>query len=64
MVLLIVGLVAYPFFYAICISFTDRVIGNAGKWIGFANFAYLAKNATFTALDLEHHRSWCWCRTR
>jgi ABC-type sugar transport system permease subunit len=48
-VILIVGLVAYPFFYAIWISFTDQVIGNVGKWIGFANFQYLAKNVTFTA---------------
>jgi multiple sugar transport system permease protein len=48
-VILIVGLVAYPFFFAIWISFTDQVIGNVGKWIGFANFAYLSKNATFTA---------------
>ena len=42
-VLLIVGLVAYPFFYAIYVSFTDRVVGNVGKWIGFANFRYLAQ---------------------
>lgn len=48
-VLLIVGLVGYPFFFAIWISFTDQVIGNVGKWIGFANFAYLAKNSTFSA---------------
>jgi len=48
-VLLIVGLVAYPFFFAIWIAFTDQVIGNVGKWIGLANFQYLAKNATFTA---------------
>lgn len=46
-VLLIVGLVAYPFFYAIYVSFTDRVIGNDGKWIGLANFRYLAQTATF-----------------
>jgi ABC-type sugar transport system permease subunit len=48
-VLLIVGLVAYPFFYAIWISFTDQVIGNVGKWIGFANFAYIAQTASFWA---------------
>ena len=29
--LLVLGLVAYPFFYAIYISFTDRVVGNAGS---------------------------------
>jgi len=44
---LLVGLVGYPFVYAIFISFTDAVVGNAGKWIGFANFAYLAQNPSF-----------------
>lgn len=46
--LLVLGLVAYPFFYAIYISFTDRVVGNAGSWVGFDNFRYLAKNPSFT----------------
>lgn len=46
-VLLIVGLVAYPFLYAIYVSFTDRVIGSVGKWVGFDNFIYLAQNASF-----------------
>jgi ABC-type sugar transport system permease subunit len=48
-VILIVGLIGYPFFFAIWISFTDQVVGNVGKWIGLANFIYLSKNATFTA---------------
>jgi ABC-type sugar transport system permease subunit len=48
-VLLIVGLVAYPFFFAIYVSFTDQVIGSVGKFIGFDNFIYLSKSATFTA---------------
>ncbi|MHB8647346.1 MAG: carbohydrate ABC transporter permease [Thermomicrobiales bacterium] len=34
-------LVAYPFGYAIEISFTSRVVGSAGKWVGFQNFRYL-----------------------
>jgi multiple sugar transport system permease protein len=46
--LLVLGLVAYPFFYAIFISFTDRVVGNPGHWIGFANFRYLSQNPSFT----------------
>jgi len=46
-VALLLGLVAYPFLYAIYVSFTDRVVGNAGKWIGFANYAYLASNTSF-----------------
>ncbi|HTJ57673.1 MAG TPA: sugar ABC transporter permease [Devosiaceae bacterium] len=46
-VVLLLGLVGYPFFYAIYISFTDAVVGNPGHWIGFGNFAYLAQNPSF-----------------
>src|SRR3954466_9243329 len=45
---LILGLVAYPFFYAIYISFTNRVVGNPGEWVGFDNFRYLANSPSFT----------------
>lgn len=48
-VLLLVGLVGYPFFYAIYVSFTDRVVGNDGQWIGLANFRYLAGAPAFSA---------------
>ena len=48
-VLLLLGLVAYPFFYAIYVAFTDRVIGNDGHWIGLGNFRYLAGTASFGA---------------
>ncbi len=48
-VLLIVGLVAYPFFFAIYVSFTDRLVGTVGKWIGFGNFRYLFNSAAFQA---------------
>ena len=47
-VLLVLGLVAYPFFYAIVISFTDRVVGNPGEWIGLDNYRYLAGTPSFT----------------
>lgn len=40
-------LVAYPFFYAIYISFTSRVVGNAGHWVGFQNFRYLWNFVSF-----------------
>ncbi|MGV3649797.1 MAG: carbohydrate ABC transporter permease [Devosia sp.] len=46
-VLLILGLVAYPFLYAIYVSFTDRVIGNDGQWVGLRNFQYIFGTATF-----------------
>lgn len=48
-VLLLLGLVAYPFFYAIFVSFTDRVVGNDGHFIGLANFRYLVGSAAFVA---------------
>ena len=47
-ILLVLGLVAYPFFYAIVISFTDRVVGNPGEWIGLDNYRYLAGTPSFT----------------
>src|SRR5687768_7540199 len=46
--ILVIGLVAYPFFYAIYISFTDRVVGNTGEWIGLDNYRYLANSPSFT----------------
>lgn len=46
-VLLILGLVAYPFLFAIWVSFTDLVVGSTGNFIGFKNFQYLAGTATF-----------------
>jgi multiple sugar transport system permease protein len=47
--LLLLALVAYPFFYAIFISFTDRIVGDPGHWVGLDNFRYLVKNAQFSA---------------
>jgi multiple sugar transport system permease protein len=47
--ILLLALVAYPFFYAIFISFTSRIVGSPGHWIGLANFRYLYRNAEFTA---------------
>jgi ABC-type sugar transport system permease subunit len=44
---LLIGLVAYPFLYAIYISFTSRIVGDAGHWIGLDNFRYLSKTASF-----------------
>ena len=46
-VLLILGLVAYPFLFAIWVSFTDMVVGSVGNFIGFKNFQYLAGTTTF-----------------
>jgi ABC-type sugar transport system permease subunit len=42
-------LVVYPFLFAIWISFTDRMIGSPGKFVGLANYAYLAGQPSFQA---------------
>ena len=42
-------LVIYPFFFAIWISFTDRMIGREGAFIGFANYVYLFNWIDFQA---------------
>jgi len=38
---------AYPIFYEVTSSFTNKTVGQDGKWIGFANYAFLLKDATF-----------------
>jgi multiple sugar transport system permease protein len=48
-VALLLGLVAYPFFYAIYVSFTNRVVGNSGEWIGLGNFRYLYHSPAFAS---------------
>lgn len=48
-VVLILGLIAYPFVFAIVVSFTNRLVGTAGEWVGFANFRYLFNSAAFQA---------------
>lgn len=40
-------LVIYPFFFAIWISFTDRMIGRPGHFVGFANYIYLVNWPSF-----------------
>jgi ABC-type sugar transport system permease subunit len=44
---LLIGLVAYPFLYAIFISFTSRIVGDPGEFIGLDNFRYLSKSSSF-----------------
>jgi multiple sugar transport system permease protein len=40
--LVILGMVGYPFFEAIRISFTDRMVGRGpGEWVGLANYRYI-----------------------
>ena len=42
-------LVVYPFFFAIAISFTDRMIGQSGTFTGLANYRYLLNWIDFQA---------------
>lgn len=48
-ILILVALIAYPFFIAIWLSLTDRVIARSdtGNFIGFANFTTLFKDSIF-----------------
>jgi len=40
--IIVLGMVAYPFSEAIRISFTDRMIGRGpGHWVGLKNYAYI-----------------------
>ena len=40
--LVVLGMVGYPFIDAIRISFTDRMIGGGqGQWVGLANYTYI-----------------------
>ena len=48
-VICLLVLVIYPFFFAIWISFTNRVIGQPGEFIGFANYRYLFNWVSFQA---------------
>lgn len=48
-VICLLVLVVYPFFFAIWISFTNRMIGQPGQFVGLANFVYLTKQPSFQA---------------
>lgn len=48
-VLCLLTLVVYPFFFAIWISFTDRMIGQGGQFIGLGNYRYLINWVDFQA---------------
>src|SRR5688500_732017 len=49
LVMCILILVIYPFFFAIYISFTDRVVGNEGQFIGLTNYIKLTQKPDFQA---------------
>ncbi len=48
-VVCIIVLIIYPLLYAVYISFTDRVVGSEGKFVGLANYATLINQPDFRA---------------
>mgnify|MGYP005843999989 CR=1 FL=1 len=41
-ILVVLGMVAYPFLNAVRMSFTDKMIGmGPGRWVGLANYRYI-----------------------
>ncbi len=42
-------LIVYPLFFAVYISFTDRVVGSEGNFVGLANYVYLVQQPSFQA---------------
>jgi multiple sugar transport system permease protein len=40
-VLILIGLVLYPFFYAIWLAFSDKTVGSPGQYVGLRNFIYV-----------------------
>jgi len=45
--LLVMGLLAYPFLLAVSWSFTDKLIGSEGRFIGWRNFLELPRSSIF-----------------
>jgi multiple sugar transport system permease protein len=47
--LLLLGLVLYPFFYAIWLAFSDKAVGSPGQYVGLRNFQYVLAWPQFSA---------------
>jgi multiple sugar transport system permease protein len=49
--IVVLGMVGYPFVEAIRISFTDRMVGRGpGEWVGLANYAYILQWPDFSQM--------------
>ena len=48
-VLLLLGLVLYPFFYAIYLAFCDKSVGSPAQYVGLRNFVYVLAWPQFSA---------------
>jgi multiple sugar transport system permease protein len=44
---LVIGLIVYPFFRAISLSFTDKMVGYPERFVGLRNYVYLAHDDAF-----------------
>jgi len=44
---LVVGLIVYPFYRAVWLSFTDKLVGYPERFIGLRNYIYLFNDDTF-----------------
>ena len=47
--LLLLGLVLYPFCYAIWLAFSDKTVGSPGQYVGLRNFIYVLSWPQFSA---------------
>ena len=47
---LLLVLVAYPFVLSVWFSLSDARVGNAGSFVGLANFNHLLSSAIFSAM--------------
>ena len=47
--LILLGLVVYPFLYAVWLSFFDKAVGTAARFVGFGNFRYIITWPQFSA---------------
>ena len=47
--LILLGLVLYPFCYAIWLAFTNKAVGSPGQFVGLKNFAYVIAWPQFSA---------------
>jgi multiple sugar transport system permease protein len=47
---LVVGLIGYPFYRAIWLSFTDKLVGYPERFVGLRNYAYLVQDDGFHAV--------------
>ena len=45
--MLVVGLIGYPFYRAIWLSFTDKLVGYPERYVGLRNYLYLIHDDTF-----------------